>query len=123
MTLLRIAANPLVPTRLAVIGLAERDAACPVSQRCWARLSADQPPQHRDDTAFADEQQEHDCRQHDLDAPAPFAGLLPSLGADRFVHGELRRHLALAHGVVYPLQPLDDSRDPRQTELLSQAPL
>ena len=34
-----MAANPLAPTRPAAIGLAERDGACRVLRRCWARLS------------------------------------------------------------------------------------
>lgn len=86
MPVVGMAANPLVPTRPAGIGQAERDGACPVSWRCRARLSPDQPPQHRDDTALADEQQ-HDGREHDLDATEPFVRLLPALGADNFVHG------------------------------------
>ena len=64
-----MAADPLVPTRLAVMGLAERDGACPAWWHGWARLSADQPPQHRDHATLADEEPQHDGRQHDLDAP------------------------------------------------------
>jgi hypothetical protein len=39
MAVVGMAANPLVPTRLAAIGPAERDGACPALWRGWARLS------------------------------------------------------------------------------------
>jgi hypothetical protein len=40
MAVVGMAANPLVPTRPAVIGPAERDGACPAWWSGWARLSA-----------------------------------------------------------------------------------
>lgn len=97
MALVGMAANLLVPTRPPAIGPAERDGACPVWQWCGVRLSPDQPPQHRHHAAFANQQQQHDGGEHHFDPAKPVVRLLPSLGADRLVHGEPRRDIILAH--------------------------
>ncbi|MCX7381934.1 MAG: hypothetical protein NT133_11085, partial [Alphaproteobacteria bacterium] len=49
-----------------------------------------QPPlQDIDHGPLADEQQEDDDAEHDLDPRQPRVGLLPALGADGLVHGDL----------------------------------
>jgi hypothetical protein len=75
--------------------------------------ASEHPSRHGDNAALAHGEQQHDSGQHDLDPPKAVVRLVPPLGADRLVQGELRCDIILAHGAVpLPLQPLDDPKGP-----------